>query len=274
MPVPSRGTGLHCRLVEPTKLAWINGQFGATVSAYDPGWQQGLGVFETIGVFDGPDPLPLWSRHFARLADGASLLGFPSAPPDDLRGAAEELLERNAGDDVLRVMRTEQTWSLTTRTRSEGADCQTLAVSEFRRHRSDPLASIKSNSYGFHVLARRAAIAAGADDALLLDAAGRVLETTTGNVFCVRAGRLCTPAASGGFLEGVGRAAILEQLAHASRAVEECDLGVEDLAAASAIFTTNAVHGPRPAALLGSTAAPLPPGVIEAWRCAIEPGGV
>lgn len=255
--------------MEATRLAWINGQFGTAVSAYDPGWQQGLGVFETIGVFDAPDPLPLWSRHLARLADAASALGLSSAPPAALREAAEELLGRNAGDDVLRVMQTDQTWCLTTRARSDAAACQMLAVSEFRRHRLDPLAGIKSNSYGFHVLARRAAVAGGADDALLLDTDDRVLETTTGNVFCVRGETLCTPAATGGFLAGVGRGALLDQLARISRPAEECDLGLEDLAAASVIFTTNAVHGPRPAALLGASPAPLPTEVVEAWQRAV-----
>lgn len=258
--------------MEPARHAWINGQFGdgVSVSAYDPGWLQGLGVFETIGVFDLPDSLPLWSRHLARLATSAAVLGLTEAPPAELRQAAEELLERNAGDEVLRVMQTAETWCLTTRARVVGASTQTLLVSEFRRHRSDPIAAIKCSSYGFHALARRAAIAAGADEALLLDPEDRVLETCTGNVFCVLGETLCTPAENGGFLAGIGRRVLLDQLLRMSVHVEEYDIGLEELVAAAAIFTTNAVHGPRPAALLGTSPAPLPDGVAEAWQRAIR----
>jgi len=251
--------------VDTARVAWINGQFGAEVSAYDPGWQHGLGVFETIGVFEAPDPLPLWPRHLTRLATGASTLGLPMEPPAGLRAAAGELLGRNRGDDVLKIILTEWSWCLTSRARAADASAQRLAVSEFRRHRSDPLAVVKTSSYGFHVLARRAARRSGADDALLLDTDGRVLETTTGNLFCVLDGALCTPAATGGFLAGVGRGALLDQLASTGCAVEERDLTLEDLQVASAIFTTNALYGPRPAALPGSVPAPLPTPVGEAW---------
>ena len=254
--------------MEPARHSWTNGQFDAGVSPYDPGWQQGLAVFETVGVFAGPDPLPLWSRHLARLARGASVLGLPSSLPPDLRQAAVEVLRRNDGDDVVRIMQTAETWSLTTRSRSVSTRPQVLAVSEFQRHRSDPIANIKSNSYGFHVLARRNAVASGADDALLLDTDGRVLETTTGNLFCELGGALCTPAARGGFLVGVGRDALIDQLLEMSIPVEECDIGLKELESAAAIFTTNAVHGPRTATLGGRPAVPIPEGVAQAWQLA------
>lgn len=254
--------------MEPVRHSWTNGKFDAGVSPYDPGWQQGLAVFETVGVFTGPDPLPLWSRHLDRLGRGASVLGLSSVVPTGLRQAAEEVLRRNVGDDVLRIMQTAETWSLTTRSRSVRSRPQVLAVSEFQRHRSDPIANIKSNSYGFHVLARRAAVESGADDALLLDTDGRVLETTTGNLFCELDGRLCTPAASGGFLVGVGRDALIDQLLKMSIPVEECDIDLSQLASAAAIFTTNAVHGPRSATLGGSPAVPISEVVAQAWQLA------
>ena len=120
--------------MEPVRHSWTNGKFDAGVSPYDPGWQQGLAVFETVGVFTGPDPLPLWSRHLDRLGRGASVLGLSSVVPTGLRQAAEEVLRRNVGDDVLRIMQTAETWSLTTRSRSVRSRPQVLAVSEFQRH--------------------------------------------------------------------------------------------------------------------------------------------
>ncbi len=259
----------------PAREAWVNGEFGAAVSAYDPGWQQGLAVFETIGVFGGADPLPLWSRHLRRLTDGAARLGIPAELPSELRGVAEELLRRNHGDDILRIQRSASTCCLTTRARPAAAPSQSLVVAEARRHPGDPLAAIKCSSYAFHALARGEAVARGADEAVLVDDAGRVLETTTGNLFLwredagSRAAILSTPVDSGSFLAGIGRQVLLDQLAAVSQAVEQRDIHLDELETAVGIFTTNAVHGPRSAALHGRAPAPLPDAVVEAWGRAI-----
>jgi branched-subunit amino acid aminotransferase/4-amino-4-deoxychorismate lyase len=131
------------------------------------------------------------------------------------------------------------------------------------------LAALKCTSYAFHALHLRAARAAGADDALLLALDGRVLETTTGNLFLWLGDELHTPAITGGLLlPGVARAALIDELTNASVAVVERDIWLAELEPGAAVFVTNAVHGPRPA-VVGTAAAPparLDARVADAWQ--------
>ena len=255
------------------KQAWVNGHFTDRVSPFDAGFQLGVGVFETMGVFDSE--LPLWPDHLSRLEKGAATLGIAFEVPKNLRRGAVALLEEYPGDDVLRLLLTagegeHATWCMTTRPRGQSSAHLRLHPSSYGRHRTDPVAAIKSSSYAFHYLARREAMAAGCDDALLMGDGDRVLETTTGNVFFTTDGVLCTPRLDGAFLPGVGRGVLIRQLRAAGVVVEESDYTLTDLRDAVAIFTTNAVFGPRPAALSRGVAAPLTVEVSAAWRRAVE----
>ena len=250
--------------------AWVDGEVGvgALISPYDLGWQQGVGLFETLGVFGGR--LPLWERHLERMARSSQALGLTCSEPGGLKDAALELLSRNAGDDVLRITLSagsQPRWVLTTRARPSGAgEPLMLCVDPVPRAAEDPLAAIKCTSYAGHFLARRRAQASGADDAILVDTGGRVLETSTANLFLVVGGEIRTPS-PGAFLPGVGRAVVLAGLRDRGAPVQEVDITVAEVRAADAIFLTNAVHGPRPAALLdGRAPQPVPGAVLEAWR--------
>jgi branched-subunit amino acid aminotransferase/4-amino-4-deoxychorismate lyase len=72
------------------------------------------------------------------------------------------------------------------------------------------LASAKSMSYAENMAAQDAAIAGGADDALLVAHDGTVLEAPTANVFWREADRLLTPSLDLPILAGVTRAVLLE----------------------------------------------------------------
>src|SRR5262245_39382283 len=100
-------------------------------------------------------------------------------------------------------------------------------------------AAIKTTSRLSAVLARREAARAGAFEAALLDAAGRLTEGTTSNLFLVKEGRLLTPALDGGALPGVTRAVVLEAARASGLAVEERPLPAALLGEADEIFLTN-----------------------------------
>jgi branched-subunit amino acid aminotransferase/4-amino-4-deoxychorismate lyase len=100
-------------------------------------------------------------------------------------------------------------------------------------------AAIKTTSRLSAVLARREAARAGAFEAALLDAAGRLTEGTTSNIFLVKKGRLLTPAADGAALPGVTRAVVLEAAHAAGMPVEERPLPAALLGEADEIFLTN-----------------------------------
>ena len=78
---------------------------------------------------------------------------------------------------------------------------------------------------------------AGRDEALLLDAEGRVCEGSRSNVFATIDGRLVTPPASLGILPGVYR----RYLPKKHPAIIERHLTPADLLTADAIYVTNAV---------------------------------
>lgn len=251
------------------KASWVDGSFEQQISPHDAGFLLGLGVFETIGVFDGA--LPLWSAHLARLKRDAHALDIPFEPDGGLRGAAAELLAREPDDDIVRITLTagvggRPTWCMTTRRRADSVDLVRLHVVPCDTPIST--AAVKTTSRAAYSLAMRAAMAAGAADALLVAEDGRVRETTTANVFFWRGEALYTPGLDGSVLPGVGRAALIAALTSCGVSVHESNCALEDVENADGLFVTNAVYGPRPAALPNGDPAPLRKSVDAAWQIA------
>lgn len=87
------------------------------------------------------------------------------------------------------------------------------------------------------MLARRRAVAAGADDVLLLDHEGNVAEAPIANVFAVVKGVLCTPSL-GFVLPGITRDAVLALAMAEGLPVRETTLTRAELAAADEAFLT------------------------------------
>ena len=87
--------------------------------------------------------------------------------------------------------------------------------------------------------ALREAKARGFDNAILLDAAGKVTEFASSNLFLVTAdGAVVTPALNGTFLAGITRARVITLLAEQGIQVQERSVEVEELATAREIFST------------------------------------
>ena len=74
---------------------------------------------------------------------------------------------------------------------------------------SDPTRAKVTGHYLNGVLAKREALMAGYDEAILLDQQGYVGEATGENVFMARDGVLYTPPVAGGILEGITRESII-----------------------------------------------------------------
>jgi len=114
-----------------------------------------------------------------------------------------------------------------------------LVTSSVRRPTPDALEPrVKSLNYLGSVLAKQEARRQGADDAVLLNTAGAVAEASVANVFVVRDGRLATPPASDGALEGITRESVLEIAARLGIAAAERTLGRIDLLGADEVFLT------------------------------------
>ena len=125
--------------------------------------------------------------------------------------------------------------------RSAGID---LLTSSWRRPPADVLdPRVKSLNYLNNVMAKLEVKQRGGDEALLLNAAGAIAETSVANIFAVRDGDLLTPPSSDGALEGITRATVLELAASLDIPARTQSLGRFDLFAADEVFLTGSGAG-------------------------------
>jgi para-aminobenzoate synthetase/4-amino-4-deoxychorismate lyase len=189
----------------------------------------GEGLIETMRVRGGR--LPLLERHLARLRGSLAALRRP-APPEDLA----EMARAAAGSGADRVVRLEVRdgrAAVTTRDVPPGITPPVVTLA------SEPHAPYphKSTERGVFERALAEARALGADDALLVTAAGYVAEGTTWSLFWWEGERLCTPALDLEILPGVGRARVMELAEVAEARVTMAAFAWRSL------FLVNAVRG-------------------------------
>jgi len=232
---------------------WVDGELraGARVPQGD-----GLAPFETMGAQGGA--VPLWSRHVARLSATAARLDLAFAATEALRAAAAELLHENGhADDVLRlslVPAGDRARVVMTSRRRSPVTVVKLLPTIVERSAAGPPADVKAEPRRFYDLVRQQAQDGEADDGIVVGADGALLETALGNLWLRVGGVWVTPPLDGRVLPGVARAVLLEQAAAVGLRCEERHLSFADLHAAEAAAHSNAVHGPRPACLVGERA--------------------
>ncbi|CAO3409906.1 aminotransferase class IV [Azospirillum largimobile] len=247
---------------------WLNGHLlpaaEARIDPADRGFTLGDGLFETIRVKDGV-PRHL-TRHLDRLAAGTALLRLP-LPYDTatLADAMTALIQATGlTDGVLRLTLSRGTGArgvlpppdarptaLMTAAPAAHMTAPVAAViaRSTRRNEHSPLSRLKSLNYLDSILARQEAAERGADEALLLNCAGRLAESSIANLFLSTGGRLLTPPVDDGALPGIRRALILER-----HGAEEAPLTPDDFARADEAILTNSL-GLRP--LLSVDGAPV-----------------
>jgi para-aminobenzoate synthetase/4-amino-4-deoxychorismate lyase len=234
--------------------AWVDGAFVGD-GAVPRATSAAPGPFETMGAERGD--LPRWRLHLARLAAAAARLGLPFAEDVALRAAAVELLLHNGHtEDVLRLSLVPRTGRvqtvLTTRARGPSLACVRLLPAVVQPPVPAQPRDLKLWPRPFYDAVLQQAQDGGANDGIVVAPDGEVLETATGNLWLRLRGEWVTPPLDGRVLPGIARALLLEQARRRGLPVAErrCDLG--DLQRAEAMAHSNAVWGPRPAALLGA----------------------
>ncbi len=241
-------------------ICWLDGEILMLEQAHLPVLDHGLlygdGVFEGIRFYEN---VPfLLKEHLRRLRDSARAIAL-DVPWDDteLTMITSAVIDAFEGDDgYLRMIVTRGEGPLgidpapckTPRliliagrlemvnhtTRAEGVRLITAATRRLPTDGLDP--RIKSLNYLNHILARIEANRAGADEAILLNAQGRVAEGTADNVFIVRDSRLLTPPVSDGALPGITRALIIQLAGEIGIETCEQSLGPYDLHTADECF--------------------------------------
>lgn len=108
-----------------------------------------------------------------------------------------------------------------------------------------PLCAFKTGNYASYHLAFLEARKRGLDDIFLLNAQGRIGESSTANVFWTESNRLFTPPLSEGIVAGVARNHLLQVLSQTGFVVEEQPFTRKRLLQADSLFLTNAFRGLR-----------------------------
>lgn len=232
-----------------------------------------LGLIETLGAWDGR--LPLWDRHMLRMSASAERLGIPFHPPPDLKERGLDLLS-DLEHEVLRITLQpgdgEPEWFFDSRPRAASTGSVALAVASEPLPEDDVPRDMKVWPRAFYDAVLVEAKEAEAEDAVILDSEGAVLETAVGNLFWWRDGVWHTPEADGRLLPGIARDVILEGLHDRGEPVHEGRYGLAEMAGAEVVVVTNAVYGPRPASVLkDATVRDLGP-LSAIWRAAIACG--
>jgi branched-subunit amino acid aminotransferase/4-amino-4-deoxychorismate lyase len=180
-------------------------------AADDEALLRGRSVFETTRVYGGR-PFRL-EEHLVRFAASAERVGLAAPDEAESRRLAElAVCACDEQDLALRLYWTGRTLAVTAgpidpqleTLRTRGLKLAVVGWS------TGALASAKLTSYAENMAAQDAAIAAGADDALLVARDGTVLEAPTANVFWREGDRLLTPSLDLPILAGVTRALLLE----------------------------------------------------------------
>ncbi len=128
-----------------------------------------------------------------------------------------------------------------------------LTISNIPKNHLSPIATIKSLSYVEGIISRMEAKLSGADDALILNAQGRVTGSTSSNIFAVRNNSLVTPTMKDGALPGIARLTVIEQAKALGIKVEEAPIIVADFPNFHEVFLTNVVTGIMPVKSLSGT---------------------
>lgn len=230
----------------------------ARIDPSDRGFTLGDGVFETLRAYGGR-PFRL-AAHVARLAAGAAALGIPlPLPAARIAEAVAETIAANdlsTGDAAIRITLSRgiggrgllpptdarPTLMIAATTYQPPAPHPlSAAIVDVRRNEHSPLARLKSLNYLDNVLAQRDAAARGADEAILLNTAGRLACAARANLFVLRGRTLLTPPASEGVLAGIARAEVLESVRELGIGVHETPLERDALAAADEAFLSNSL---------------------------------
>lgn len=261
-------------------IVYLNGQFvaedRAAVPIDDPGLVYGEGLYETVLIRKGR--VPFLEEHWSRLRASAEALEI------DVRltmsGAAEilkELVRRNdLADAIGRFHLTggglPLSWPAVAAARllqpplpPATVVVRLLSLPEYPPREvlqgwkvvlfelpSPPfLPGVKHTCRLPHLLARRAAARARAQEAILVDPSGVLLEGTRSNLFFVRDGVLYTPALESGILAGVTREKVLVAAGRENLSVNEGIHLVRELGEADEAFLTFTSAGVMPVTDVG-----------------------
>lgn len=235
------------------------------ISANNRSFRYGDGFFETMKIINGK--IVLKKLHFERLFSSLELMQFEKPDfltPDFFEDQIKILAEKNNHSKIVRIrlmiFRGEselygeqnnfpnyiiQTWERSEAFNQLNKEGFVIDIFKDARKACDNYSHIKHNNYLPYVMAAMWANKNHLNDAFVLNAHGRIADSSIANVFMVKDGTVKTPALSEGCVSGVVRKYLLRCLREEGIPVEETAITVEELLQAHELFLTNAGYGTR-----------------------------
>jgi branched-chain amino acid aminotransferase len=248
-------------------FTWLDGACVPTETAVVPimamTLHYGIGVFEGIRAYEGPSGSAVFRlrEHMERLHRSARLvrLEIPFSVDELCQGSIDVLKKNNlragylrpiafvddgkrglgASNNRVRVAIATWPWGryLGDEGIARGIRCQVSSTVRMNARSFMPKGKI-NGQYVNSILAKRSALAAGFDEAILLDDDGYVAEATGENLFMVKNGVVITPPLSQPILEGITRESVIGVAKSLGYTVREERFAKDALLTADEVFLT------------------------------------
>lgn len=235
----------------------LNGELLAAdavrISPLADGFMFGLGLFETIKVLGGAPVF--FPEHFERLRHGSAVLGLAlSTPKEELLARCIRCLTANqTGDGGLKIVLFQDEGRVSELIATQPAKYPAaLYLRGFNLQmvrddgRDKKISGLKTLNHLKSIGAKRAAVAAGFDEALFVDDRGAIFEGATSNIFVVKDGAVFTPTIDQGILPGIVRAQVIRNWGEGR--ICEGMASSAQLRDADEVFVTNSLLGVMPVA--------------------------
>ena len=218
----------------------------------------GEGLFETLRV-DSSKPC-FAHMHWQRLDNSARKLGIPfdvsyedwqdhligQIKRDNLyHGGIKAILSGGSAPRGLAEQGQVSQLMLQTFNYTLRSQPVRLISASWLRDGANPVYQLKSVNYLEAIIARREAIAKGADDTLFYNSKYYATETTCANLFLIKNNTLLTPPVGDGVLPGITRSRVLTTSLQQHVSCIERSITKTMIEEADAIFVTNSLQGIR-----------------------------
>jgi len=235
------------------------------IGADNRGLRYGDGLFETMKLKNGN--LIFDDEHFARLWKGMKVLQFDIPKhftvellQQEIKSLAKKNDHEIAARIRLNIVRGNgglydpqnhfpnyiiQTWPLAEGNGNWNSNGLVLGIYEAVKKSCDILSNIKHNNYLPYVLAALTSKNEKWNDAIVLNAHGRICDTTIANVFIIKDNIVYTPSLNEGCVAGIMRKIVIKGIQNAGWLLVEKELTKDDLFAADEVFLTNSMYNIR-----------------------------
>jgi branched-chain amino acid aminotransferase len=234
----------------------------STVGPENRGLRYGDGLFETIKMTNGK--LLFEDDHFARLWKGLNILQFDLPKhfsPENLQEQIVALAKKNehtANARIrLNVFRGDgglydvinhspnyfiQSWQLPESNGDLNSNGLVLGIYRDTKKTYDVLSNLKHNNYLPYLMGALHAKKEKWNDAIILNSADRICDTTIANIFIIKDEIIYTPSLTEACVAGVMRNYIIRNSKTTGFELIEKALTIEDVLQADEVFTTNTIR--------------------------------